>query len=378
MTIANCRIFGNVSEGNGGGIYCYKSNVTVKDCVIEDNGSRLQRIGGGGGIGFFHCADSQVLGCTIARNRAGFRGGGIYCYNASPTIRDTQFEGNAALRGAGLAATDVSSPLLENCSITGNQAACGGAIRICHHSNPKLRRCVIRGNSGTASAGGVSLWNASSIELSACEVTGNVSPQGGAVNLCRASMAAVNTTFKNNLAAQGAGVWFHQEADAIISGCTFEGNKPHAFGVRIEGSSLSVAATRFKDQPDGILRLNHSDRTYVTLNELEATFASWQSNAQGDAPLVLAEADTSGLGPLHFPEEPEATSIEITSTETRFLFKGRLAVVAVFVIVLMVVLVAAGAYVLSRGKDPVHTRGPRLHGEAEPRFEPVENKPRED
>ena len=80
-TIRNCIIRGNVGYP-GGGISCFSSSPTVTNCIIKNNNSW----GDGGGLGCFDGSDPQITNCTITGNSAFALGDGIYCFDSSPTI----------------------------------------------------------------------------------------------------------------------------------------------------------------------------------------------------------------------------------------------------------------------------------------------------
>ena len=83
-------------------------------------------------------------------------GGGIYCYGASPTIKDVKITGNTVNHiyggGGGLACLWSASPYLENVIISDNYASNkGGGIRLYQGSVPTLKNVTVTNNA----AGGV-------------------------------------------------------------------------------------------------------------------------------------------------------------------------------------------------------------------------------
>ena len=375
MLISNCAIVQNGSEAAGGGIYCNGSDVTIENCRIEGNES-LGPQAGGGGLCFVRCPASRIVGCEILRNRATHRGGGVYCFGSSPVFENTHIEGNAASRGGGLATYSVSSPVFTRCTIAENQGESGGGIRICHHSNPKFIESKVIGNQSTGGGGGFSVWHASSVELNGCEVAGNASREGGGVAITDATMAAVNSIFKGNTAAVGAGLWLTEKTDVVVEACRFERNKSHAIAASNDNSKLVVALTRFKDQTDGIFCQQFNNRTFMTIEELEASFEGWKDNAEGDAQLAVAATGNGSVETMPFPEED--TSIEIATTETQVLFKGRTAVLAVFVVALMALVIAAGVYLVAGAKRTSATQSAKSLEEATVRLDSIASGPDEE
>ena len=68
--IRNCIMDNNTSEGNSGGISCWKASVTIQ-------------------------------GCTISNNTAKMAGGGVFCLDANLVMRDTVISGNLCLGDEG-------------------------------------------------------------------------------------------------------------------------------------------------------------------------------------------------------------------------------------------------------------------------------------
>ncbi|MEM4248440.1 MAG: choice-of-anchor D domain-containing protein, partial [Candidatus Nanoarchaeia archaeon] len=83
-----------VSNGHGGAIYLYRDNLTLSNCVLQNNSAT----GNGGAI----CADQGVSNCsltlsdcTISGNTATGHGGGIYSQNTC-TMNRVTISGNTA------------------------------------------------------------------------------------------------------------------------------------------------------------------------------------------------------------------------------------------------------------------------------------------
>ena len=105
-------------------------------------------------------ADNAILdGFTIsdgnAVGAASPQGGGIYCYNTSPSLR--------------------------NCIFSGNNAASGGAISCANLSAPNFTSCLVRDNSATANGGGLHCSGESLPVLTSCTISGNNAAAGGGV-----------------------------------------------------------------------------------------------------------------------------------------------------------------------------------------------------
>ena len=107
IALIDCTITGNIADGDGGGIYCF-GTLTMTNCSITDNKSDDD----GGGI---YCSESTLINCLIADNKAPDYGGGIYC-SESLTLTNCTFTKND---GGGIYCDD-SSPILKNCILWRN------------------------------------------------------------------------------------------------------------------------------------------------------------------------------------------------------------------------------------------------------------------
>jgi predicted outer membrane repeat protein len=137
LTIKN----GNIND-NGGAVYCYYSNPTIKHCVFENN---------------------KAAGTILKKN-----GGALALYNSSPTIADCKFINNSATgAGGGISCRDGSSPTISNCDILNNTAgADGGGLFSWVNSVATLRHTVIAGNHADGFGGGVYYYECTALTVS--------------------------------------------------------------------------------------------------------------------------------------------------------------------------------------------------------------------
>ncbi len=113
FTITN----GDASEG--GGICCYNSSPTIKDNVITWNHS-----GRGGGM-FLYSSVPEITGNTIDQNLtlSSWGGAGIFCLTGSDAlISNNMISDNLSADGAGGILCIDSSPPITNNIISGNRA----------------------------------------------------------------------------------------------------------------------------------------------------------------------------------------------------------------------------------------------------------------
>jgi parallel beta-helix repeat protein len=120
----------------GGGISCYNSSPTIQSCVISSNGSAGIYIYGLG-------SSATISNCTVSSNS----GSGIACINyCDPTIKDSNVVNNSGGWGGGIHNSENSNPQIINCIISSNSASSGGAGIFNETSNPIIRNCTINVN----------------------------------------------------------------------------------------------------------------------------------------------------------------------------------------------------------------------------------------
>ncbi|MBU1628222.1 PQQ-binding-like beta-propeller repeat protein [bacterium] len=190
--LENCIIKDNSSElvggkygygGLAGGFYCYESNLTLKDSVIEGNIGLY-----GGGI-YSYYSTLNLLGCTINDNHAyyyscnyiiGGTGGGVSTSSSHTKIIACEIKNNNAIFGAGLLIGD-SSPLIQDSIISFNEAhkdvysgnGIGGGFYL-GSINPRIFNCLITNN--IAESNGSGIYNVSSgLKIENSTIADNIS-----------------------------------------------------------------------------------------------------------------------------------------------------------------------------------------------------------
>jgi len=112
----------------------------------------------GGGIYVSPDLNFTIENCTIIRNRAESRGGGIHSPGPSYaclTITNCRFIANSAgWTGGGISLDGESLPDISNCLFAGNSAVTGGAIGIIE-GYPGIINCTFTGNRASDECGGV-------------------------------------------------------------------------------------------------------------------------------------------------------------------------------------------------------------------------------
>ena len=82
LTVADCTFNGNIAaDGMGGGIYCYKGDLTLSNSTFNLNSASEE---GGALAHDYHTA--TVTNCTFTQNASYSSGGGIYNYDSDLTL----------------------------------------------------------------------------------------------------------------------------------------------------------------------------------------------------------------------------------------------------------------------------------------------------
>ena len=144
----------NGSATNGGGISCFESSPSLQNVIISGNSAT--------------------------------NGGGVYCYSSSPSLQNVTISGNSADDGGGIFCYWYSSPSLQNVTITGNSADDGGGINCGLYSIPSLQNVTISGNSATSGGGGIYSYD-SSPSLENVTIFGNSAVNNGGGIYCNNS-----------------------------------------------------------------------------------------------------------------------------------------------------------------------------------------------
>ena len=177
-TITNNHASTNLSD-NGGGIFCYYSNLYIDNTIISDNNSGT----GGGGIIFLHSI-STIANSSIINNFSGGNAGGIYIRNSSSdiTLENLFISGNQCNGWGGGIISSHSDPIIRNVILSGNSANKGGGIAFSSYQNPVFENILIINNSATYGGGIYTL----SVDVNINNVTiyGNHASFGGGAIYC--------------------------------------------------------------------------------------------------------------------------------------------------------------------------------------------------
>lgn len=175
-------------------------------------------------------------------------GGGIFCLDSSPTLRNLIVTLNSK-EGVSL---HRSSALLEACEISYNLRT---GIRVRDGSAVEMVACVVKGHEYD-SGGGLGVSH-STLHMSHCRVENNWTPRdeaGGGLYASSSTLLIENSTFEGNLSRGGGGAIALFDSRATLNNCVLAGNRAESFGGAIQKSysshlTLSHCTLAFNESP---------------------------------------------------------------------------------------------------------------------------------
>jgi len=208
----------NGNAANGGGVYCVQSSPTLRNCILSGNWAKY-----GGGM---HNDNSnpRLSNCSFSANLAYYGGGGIYNDSSSPRLTHCIFSGNWARYGGGVHNCDGSSPRLSNCKFSNNSTTNRGGGMDNYNSNPILTDCTFSKNLANGSGGGMHNQG-SNVTLTNCTFSDNLAnASGGGMFSLYGKTTLSYCIFKSNSVGNHGGGMFTGGSSPVLSHCTFSGN----------------------------------------------------------------------------------------------------------------------------------------------------------
>jgi hypothetical protein len=186
------------SEEGGGGIYCFQSSPSVNYCIIRNNVTKFD--GRGGGICCTGGSCPELRNLKITGNQS-YWGGGISCYNQSNIrLYHSEITNNKTQTYGGGASFEGSDPVLDYVIIDNNTGTANGGGLDLNSSYGTFNHLLISNNSqsGIYNTGG-------DPEIFNSMIIGNSAGQGGGINSYGGSPNLTNVIIANNQASGYAG-----------------------------------------------------------------------------------------------------------------------------------------------------------------------------
>jgi hypothetical protein len=263
VTLVGCAIENNVSGGTGGGFAdaANTGNLTVDNCLFLDNTA----VGNGGGIQEGG-PQTTITNSVFDGNVSAGNGGGVFGNGGGLILKNNVFRRNVAVNGGGVEA-DSNAFQGTNCTFDTNHAqgsngdngntagpgGSGGAVEFQSNGtntpNDLLANSLFIGNvanNGPNGNGGAIADLAGNLEVSNCQLTGNVSGNsGGAIFASGNSLFVFGSTLNNNRApGSGGAISLSTTAASTVELSTLVGNSAgvNGGGIFDSAGALSVLA----------------------------------------------------------------------------------------------------------------------------------------
>jgi parallel beta-helix repeat protein len=133
-------------ENYGGGIFCDNSSPTIRDVKIK-NCKAGHTIYSGGGAIYLDSSHPEFSEVEIYNNISYHSGGGIFCVDSNPVLQKVLITNNTAYNDGGGIYFKSSNPVLTNVTIADNSANVGGGIFCLSDSHPVLENTILWNNS---------------------------------------------------------------------------------------------------------------------------------------------------------------------------------------------------------------------------------------
>ena len=290
-------------EGRGGGVFCINSSPTLKDLTV--NGNQAETSGAGLWFGY---SNSQLVDLIISNNVAAGdlgAGGGISInYNSDLTLTNMLVIGNEAAYGAGIELWSYSKPLLNSVTIVGNTGSYGSGLLLSGGCHSTITNSILWGNSPH-------------------EIQIGISEQPDSVSISYSDISGGQDSILTNV--NGEIIWGLGNIDANPLFCdpdsgdyTLAENSPCIgagyFGVNIGAFDMGCGPYNFS--PTVFSLSEPSNNTQLTIDESNMndgyiTF-SWgeSSDANGDSLYYLMRAASAEIGDHGM--DTNATSITVS------------------------------------------------------------------
>ena len=240
----------------GGGIYVYKSQVSLNNCLLEGNtGGRSTWLSAGGGMYIFESSAITLTANTFQDNAgsAGSRygyGGAVSAYNSSVILNSNIISGNIAGRfsggyGGGLHLVDGEVTLEDNEIASNVASTSGGSTHVGHGGGLFAEQGTVTllnndilnnrgGTGGVTNGGGMGFENVT-LSMVGNQVIENIGSQynhadGGGIYIEGGDITLINNEILSNTSSTGVygngGGMYIQIADrAELIGNTIAGNQ---------------------------------------------------------------------------------------------------------------------------------------------------------
>ncbi|MCB9846065.1 MAG: right-handed parallel beta-helix repeat-containing protein [Phycisphaeraceae bacterium] len=221
------------SFGDAGGLYCFEAAPTVRNSRFLDNAA----VGGGAAIMVVDGGPATIEACTFEGNRSEYAGGALGIYNGAASVSRCRFESNSSLYGGAAWVDGGSSASFDACAFVSNTADdSSGAVDVfAPDTSASFFSCLFADNSAPGDAGAVRADASSELTLAHCTVYGNASgARGGGIVLSASTLTLTGSILWSNedpLSSPQERQIFIYSGAASVNRCTIQGGDGSLGGV---------------------------------------------------------------------------------------------------------------------------------------------------
>ena len=235
LTIQGGNAGGNYPYQYGGGIYCYEASPSLESLTLTGNTAANS-----GGALYCDLSNPSLTNVTITDNSAILYGGGVYCLFSNAVFDSVTVSINVVgSGGAGMYFAD-SNPIVTNSVILGNNTISHGGGIYCDTSSPTLSYLTISSNEAEDGAG-IYLYGSSSPDITDVLISNNTANDDGGGICCKthSSPTLTNVQIMANSAGHGGGMSCHDNSHPFLSDVTIDGNTASVMGGGLYSDSYS-------------------------------------------------------------------------------------------------------------------------------------------
>lgn len=260
-----------ISNALSSGVHLDNSDITIRNCLIEDSEAPTG-VEGGGAIEILNGSDALIENNTLINNYSTAYGGALYIDNSSPVITANDISYNLAgyygtAGGGGIAVFGNSNPVISFNNVIGNEVhpsasffvrnGYGGGIYYAGDSGGLIASNVITNNlvdwepQTETYGGGLYIFGASP------EVRNNViayneaeSNDGGGIYMYSCQSTLINNVIANNQAGGLGGAIYAEIADLSVVNSVLYFNQDSA-GTEIYLGSFASVVVSYSDIEGG-------------------------------------------------------------------------------------------------------------------------------
>ncbi|MDH7598557.1 MAG: right-handed parallel beta-helix repeat-containing protein [Sedimentisphaerales bacterium] len=212
----------------GGGLFAYKGSPTIRNCTFQVNAS----LSYGGAVAIYQGA-ALMEKCTFKANFSKGGGGAINNWVADTTTRSCTFVWNEVLydKWGGAIYSRDCKPIIEKCTFTQNYGGMEGGAISNDNCDAQVVDCLFVENEADY-GGAIENTTGSYPSITRCSFVRNTSTDwGGAAFNYYCSPTYIHCKFIANRSSNGVGgAMYNRYSETMVFGCLFNGNQASTLG----------------------------------------------------------------------------------------------------------------------------------------------------